>query len=823
MENHGRAARPVDVANGELDEVFALYRQNSSTLGFLPKGAFEEFGVEGRILVTHSNRDLDGYLAYRVAGTDAVIVHLCVRSDRRGSGVASALLEELFRQAAGLGAVRLSCREDYVEANKLWPRHGFICNSEKGGRGADGARLYLWRRKLSGDEPPLLAAIQESERAGRKTAVVDANVFFDFDDPQPRADESKALLADWLAPDVLIAATAEMKNELTRQKDQELRHQGRARLTSFQVLEGSPDDVSELRHKIETVLPPAVTESDRSDRRQLAHASATHADFFVTRDQELLDHADALEAALGLGVLRPSELVVHLHEWGAKEQYAPARLMGTHIRRHKPTTEEELAPFQRFGQAEPKASWVALYRRVFSNPIRYDTLLVEPPGAGPKVLMVLDTDDEQVLVISVLRALSHPLSGTLLRRVLSEVLVRAQEEGQHLVVCTDAGDPLVEAALGDLGFILTDEGFLKASIRDVVPLEDVPAALEGLGSPARELHQRTSAVELESQLWPMKVLGAEIPTFIVPIQPRWAAELFDVRLAEGQLFGAKPELALALENVYYSASKIDIPAGSRILWYVSKDKQAKVGEIRACSICQETVTGTPSMLFRKFARLGIYRWPDLLRRARGDHDRTLRAYRFALTERLPRPISYARLQEVLKAHQGNGNPCASPFRVPEEVFEDLYSEGTELVSDHAAVVVSIKPEYVNAIVEGRKKVELRRRFPSVKAGMWLVVYATLPVGAVVGMVPIKNVDRRPPAELWDTHHEVVGVEKSFFDDYFEGCDEGHAVELGEFQPLTPTSVEAMNEILPGFRPPQSYRYMGPRTLRRLLRSAGQSG
>ena len=145
------------------------------------------------------------------------------------------------------------------------------------------------------------------------------------------------------------------------------------------------------------------------------------------------------------------------------------------------------------------------------------------------------------------------------------------------------------------------------------------------------------------------------------------------------------------------------------------------------------------------------------------------------------------------------------------------------MSDHAAVVVSIKPEYVNAIVEGRKKVELRRRFPSVKAGMWLVVYATLPVGAVVGMVPIKNVDRRPPAELWDTHHEVVGVEKSFFDDYFEGCDEGHAVELGEFQPLTPTSVEAMNEILPGFRPPQSYRYMGPRTLRRLLRSAGQSG
>ena len=434
----------------------------------------------------------------------------------------------------------------------------------------------------------------------------------------------------------------------------------------------------------------------------------------------------------------------------------------------------------------------------------------------------MDTENANVLTIQILRGLSHPLTPTLLRRVLSEVLTRAQEDGQTAIVCADVGDPTVDDALTDLGFTRAGTTFVKGSIRDVVQADDLANFLTALYPPDLALPMTDETQEVEKHFWPLKVIGAEIPTYVVPIQPHWAAQLFDARLADEDLFGAKHKLALALENVYYSASRISIPAGARILWYVSGKGTKKVSQIRACSICQATIIGTPSTLFRSFARLGIYRWRDLVKAAGGDLSKELRAYRFSFTERFHRPVSWNRFQEVLQTHLNRGNPCAGPFQIPESVFQDIYTEGTELVSEHAAVVLSIKPEFVKAIAAGTKKVELRRRFPTNTAGMMLVIYATLPVGAAVGVVPINGVDRRSPAELWTSHEEHTGVSRSYFDQYFEGCDVGHAVELGDFQVLEPITMADMNAILPGFRPPQSYRYLGARTLRKLLR-AGSDG
>jgi predicted transcriptional regulator len=48
-------------------------------------------------------------------------------------------------------------------------------------------------------------------------------------------------------------------------------------------------------------------------------------------------------------------------------------------------------------------------------------------------------------------------------------------------------------------------------------------------------------------------------------------------------------------------------------------------------------------------------------------------------------------------------------------------------------VLSIKPEYATKIVEGLKKVELRRRFPyGTVTGARLYIYATVPIQAVIG-------------------------------------------------------------------------------------------
>jgi predicted transcriptional regulator len=125
----------------------------------------------------------------------------------------------------------------------------------------------------------------------------------------------------------------------------------------------------------------------------------------------------------------------------------------------------------------------------------------------------------------------------------------------------------------------------------------------------------------------------------------------------------------------------------------------------------------------------------------------------------------------------------------------------------AAVLISLHPEFAQAIAAGTKTVELRRKFPDAAPGTWLVIYVTQPVGAVVGMVRIAGVERAPVTTLWSRYRKDVGVLKNEFDAYFRGCEEGYAVKLGERLALGPFSVDDMGDFVPGFRPPQSYRYV----------------
>lgn len=803
--------KSVDTEGADLDAVISLYKRNNRTLGFLPIGAFEEFAQRGWVLVATSSLGLDGYLIWREAYGEAVIVHLCVAKERQGHGIASALLKELINRTRDQRAIRLSCREEY-KANKVWPRHGFICDREKPGRGADGARLLIWTRKQAGGEPPLLAYIKASARQGRQVAAVDANVFFDFFEDRALSEESQSLLADWLQPELLIAITAELANEVTRQPDNARRDLVRARMTGYQVLEGKVEDVDAALDRLSSVLPPPATESDASDRRQLAHAVVEKADYFVSRDRDLLDYADALLGVIDVRVLRPADLIVYLHERADQQAYMPSRLAGTVIKERRPVSEAELMPFIRFAKGETKAAWLPIVRMVLADPRRYESLLVEPPAEGPKQVVCVDTATSDALTVVILRSLSHRLAETLLRRRLSELLLEAVKRGLPAVRVVDSGDSLVDGALVSLGFRPTPHGFVKGSVRDLLPIDEVVDVLTSM-YPDDESISDASPADLESRYWPLKVLGGDVSTYIIPIQPCWASDLFDAGLAASKLFGADPTVALALENVYYSASPITIPAGSRILWYVSGKGRDKVQEVRASSICLETVIGPPAALFRRFRRLGIYRFRDVLAAAHNDHSRQVRGYRFALTERFPSPIPWRRLQTILVHHLGHGNQIASPVKVPETVFTDIYTEGTEVVSEHAAVLISIKPEFVAAIAAGTKTVELRKRFPHVKTGMSLVIYATQPVGAIVGIARIDRVEQATPETLWKQHRHVVGIEQGLFDRYFDGCETGHAVHLSAYTPVQPLDLKAMASISPGLRPPQSFRYLSPRLLK----------
>lgn len=656
--------RRLDPLTSERAQVLRLYRANSATLGFFPQGALDEFVDEGCVLVALDDGGLLGYLAYRICADSAKIVHLCVDSEQRGRGVARGLAEELFRETATVQDVRLLCREDYP-LTEFWPRLGFVCANEKAGRSKSGKKLFLWVRR-NGELPPLLAAIDAASRANKKTAVVDANVFYDFGETDDRSQESKGLLADWLTDDVVICLTAEIKNEISRHPDSEFRIRRRGQVEDFTVLEATADKLKPALTLIETLLPPANGAADESDRRQLAHAIAEEAEFFITRDQTVLDHAESLRVEAAIEVLRPTDFLVRLHSQNG-ERYAPARLVGTSVTETRASSEAQLASFQRFASSESKARWLQLIRPILTQPQRFETNLVSWQGSAHAAYSVDVTSSS--VCIPLLRAHRDPRAPTVLRRILAEILLRAQTNAPATVVCEDVGDPVVHSALEDVGFVLRDGRYEKWTMRAVVDISQVEALVPTLAP------QAGSGPDLiERRCWPLKTRGSNIPAYLIPIRPHWAAQLFDSDLASRDLFGARLETALALENVYYSSSMIDIPAGVRVLWYVSDPVQA----VRAASISLGTVRAPARLLFRQFSRLGIYSWADLMRKAKGQPDQPLNAYRFAYTERFPRPVPLGEFQAILHQQIGHGNPLAGPVRLSEQVFLDVYRAATGL-------------------------------------------------------------------------------------------------------------------------------------------------
>jgi predicted transcriptional regulator len=135
------------------------------------------------------------------------------------------------------------------------------------------------------------------------------------------------------------------------------------------------------------------------------------------------------------------------------------------------------------------------------------------------------------------------------------------------------------------------------------------------------------------------------------------------------------------------------------------------------------------------------------------------------------------------------------------------------------VLVSLKPEFASAVAEGRKTVELRRRFPAVTAGVRLVIYATKPVGAVVGTAPIEAVQSASLDSIWRRHRGEVALTKARFDEYFASRSQGFAVLLGRFEALGPIESATVGAIIPGFRPPQSWMYVDAEALAALMKLA----
>jgi len=121
------------------------------------------------------------------------------------------------------------------------------------------------------------------------------------------------------------------------------------------------------------------------------------------------------------------------------------------------------------------------------------------------------------------------------------------------------------------------------------------------------------------------------------------------------------------------------------------------------------------------------------------------------------------------------------------------------------VLLSIKPEYAEKILTGKKRFEFRKavfRNPDVTT---VVIYATKPVGKVLGEFGISEIISECPRTLWRLTSSFSGITEQFFNEYFRGRDVAYAIKVKEVKRYE-EPIE-LTYFLPNGCPPQSFCYL----------------
>lgn len=96
------------------------------------------------------------------------------------------------------------------------------------------------------------------------------------------------------------------------------------------------------------------------------------------------------------------------------------------------------------------------------------------------------------------------------------------------------------------------------------------------------------------------------------------------------------------------------------------------------------------------------------------------------------------------------------------------------------VLLSIKPEFVEEIIDGRKKFEYRKNIFKRTDVSTVIVYATKPLGKVIGEFKIENIIKDHPSDIWEKTNKYSGITKQFFDEYFKNKEIGFAIQIKNF-------------------------------------------
>jgi GNAT superfamily N-acetyltransferase/predicted transcriptional regulator len=702
----GTQVKPVLPNTPEFESVLKLWRQNSQTLGHLPKGAFKDQAEVRQLLGLFLEENLIGYLLYRISRSSlsrATVVHLCLAKSYRGKGLAKHLLDELKQRCHTVIGIGLNCRNDFG-ADHVWKGAGFVPRSEKLGKSHDGKPLTYWW--FDNNHPGLFDyAVNNSTRI---QAVLDSNIIYDFVDPNRNgSDASTSLRADWVVDLADFVVTDELHVEISRSNDAKQQEKNRNCAARFTRVMSEAKSFEQILQRICTDLALDTDENTISDAKHLAHAISGGYRYFITRDSELIGLSPQIPDEFDLQILSPLDFIVRLDVIEREEAYRPYKLGGSQIVTRLIGNQDMASLFDVFANKQKRELKTHFNQRLatlLSHPDRVVSKIYQTETGDP-LLLLLYEEIQTRLELHEVRLSRHRLAGTVLRHVLSRLVLMAAESPalKFLTVTTNLCNETPELlnALKDCQFVRTHEGtWVKLVQRFVGSLEAVRSNLDQLARTADHLMKPVQDIAsavmqswagdspdgrlmAEHLLWPSKVIDPSANTFIIPIKPDWAKELFNEHRASETLFGVSDRLLLSWENVYYRSHRNSgglSKVGDRILWYESTGT-LKIQEIVGCSVVEEVLVSDVETLFRQFKHLGVYRRRDLEGIVRNKGSEKLMAIRFSRTELFQHPIRFQDFNILLTKFEGKVSQIQSPTRIQAATFEHLYKLGFNMTGE----------------------------------------------------------------------------------------------------------------------------------------------
>jgi GNAT superfamily N-acetyltransferase/predicted nucleic acid-binding protein len=654
----------------------------SQTLGLLPYAAWEEYASEQRILCvidgpaeSDSAERLLAYAAFRLPRNDIALTHLAVQPHLRNRGVARQLVNELRTRFPDRRGISARCRRDYP-ANNAWPRLGFVARGDRAGRSAAGHLLTDWWYDFG--HPDLWT--WEGGTQTTTPVVIDANVFLAIHVDGGDGRVAQVLRA--VEDRVQILVTPELSNELNRNPVADERKRLLQIAQSYPTLSVDPAAVHAIESRMLNGLSRRpVSVRDRSDLRHVAYAAAAGIDIVVTEDQGATSRLQAIAREQeNVFITNPAELVVRVDEREDEPSYAPHALKETGYKLQEAEADSgDVGMFLNNPEGERRQTFRAICNRLAAaRPLSHRLVLREPSSSPVGLIGTSPPDD--VLTVKLLRTLPCALRTSVAAQLVGQLRVLAAAASASIIVVEDEYlDTTVYDALLEDGYHPFEGGMVAVTVRAAVTAEKLKellgqiwmrltlqqrAALDKIKIAANQQFSPSTTYQLEHQLRPVRIVDAELSTWLIPIKPYNAMELFGY---PPSMFERKSELGIQREHVYFRGAKSGESAPGRILWYASHPQY----EVFAVSSLVEVLDLPPKTAYKKFHRFGIYELQQLETTAssRG----TVRSLRVTDTALLDTPVPLSRLRQIEKS-TGRTLQLVSASKLDTEWFTVLMEE-----------------------------------------------------------------------------------------------------------------------------------------------------